>query len=105
MSQITDRFEPGQKVCVTQQIPQRDRVWTTQITGTVEQFRQQKTGSWFARSRHDKLWLDRLVLRKADGEIVTLHLDPYTHVQALDADSTTGARAVAPGESDGVAAK
>lgn len=84
MSHPVDQFKPGQKVVVIQQIAQRDRVWTNKLEGEVVRYEQQKTGSWFAHSRHDKLWLDRLVIKKADGEIVVCNLDPYTHVEALE---------------------
>ena len=83
MPPITDQFKPGQRVVVTQQIPQRERVWTTQVTGTIVKYEQQKTGSWFAHAKDDKLWLDRLTLRKDDGEIVVSNLDEFTHVELL----------------------
>lgn len=85
MAQATDQFEPGMVVKVTQQIAQRDHAWTGTTTGTVVSFERRKTGSWFAHSRHDKLWLDRLTLRTDDGQIVVLNLDPYTHVEVLQA--------------------
>ena len=88
MSQPTDEFTPGQRVVVTQQIPQRDEVWTTRITGTIVAYEQKKTGSWFAHARDDKLWLDRLSLRKDDGEIVMINLDNFTHVELADAAAT-----------------
>jgi len=78
----TDEFQPGQRVKITQQIPQRDEVWTTQTEGEVVRYEQKKTGSWFAHSKNHKLWLDRLVLRKDDGELVVFNLDSYTHVEA-----------------------
>lgn len=81
MTKPTDQFAPGQRVTVLQQIPQRDEVWTTRITGTVVRFEQSKTGSWFAHAKDDRLWLDRLVIRKDDGETVVMNLDPYTHVE------------------------
>jgi len=81
-----DQFELGQKVMVTQQIPQRDKVWTTRITGHVLGYEQRKTGSWYAHAKDDKLWLDRLILQKDDGEVVVCTLDLYTHVQCLDPD-------------------
>ena len=84
MSETTDSFDPGQRVVVTQQIPQRDKVWTTQVCGEVVRFEQRKTGSWFAHAKDDKLWLDRLVIRKDDGEIVVFILDAYTHVARSD---------------------
>jgi len=72
---------PGAAVEVTQQIPHRNRVWTEKVRGTVVAFEQRPTGSWFAHSRDDKLWLDRLVLKREDGEILTLILDKYSHVE------------------------
>jgi len=90
MLQATDVFTPGDRVRVTQQIPQRQRVWTTQTIGTVERFERMKTGSWFARAKDDKLWLDRLTVRKDDGERVVVHLDPYTHVERLTPGSAPG---------------
>ncbi|MDX1682523.1 MAG: hypothetical protein R3336_05345 [Phycisphaeraceae bacterium] len=84
MPETIDEFEPGQQVRVTQQIPQRDEVWTTTVEGEVVSAEQAKTGSWFAHSKDDKLWLDRLVLRKSDGEIIVCNLDGYSHVERLD---------------------
>ena len=90
MSNIpNDQFKPGQRVVVTQQIAQRDEVWTTHVTGEVLKYEQRKTGSWYAGAKDDKLWLDRLTLRKDDGEIVICHLDPYTRVQWLADNPST----------------
>lgn len=83
MNQSTDQFKPGQHVVVTQQIAQRDEVWTTHVAGEVIRYDRRKTGSWYAGAKDDKLWLDRLTLRKDDSEIVVCHLDPYTHVERL----------------------
>ncbi len=85
MAKPTDQFSPGQKVVVTQQIPQRDEVWTTRVVGEVVRYEQKKTGSWFAHAKDDKLWLDRLVLKKEDGEIIVCNLDAYTRVEEVDA--------------------
>jgi len=79
--ELSKQLVPGAIVEVTQQIPHRDRVWTNRIKGTVVSYQQRQTGSWFAHSKDDKLWLDRLVLRKEDGEITSLNLDDYTHIE------------------------
>src|SRR5947199_5054296 len=79
--ELHKQLVPGAIVEVTQQIPHRDRVWTNRIRGTVVSYQQKQTGSWFAHSKDDKLWLDRLVIRKADGEITTLILDDYSNVE------------------------
>ena len=77
------KLAPGAVVEVTQQIPHRDRVWTNRLKGTVISYQQKQTGSWFAHSKDDKLWLDRLVLRKDDGEITSLILDDYTRLEVI----------------------
>lgn len=74
-------FAPGTRVQVTQQIPAVRHVSTTTVEGTVLRYRQAETGSWFAHALHDRLWLDRLELRKDDGEVVVLNLDQYTVVR------------------------
>ena len=80
---IRKQLLPGAIVEVTQQIPHRDRVWTQVVRGTVVSFGQKQTGSWFAHSKNDRLWLDRLVLRKEDGEITTLILDAFSKIEVL----------------------
>ena len=81
--ELSKQLVPGAIVEVTQQIPHRDRVWTQVVRGKVVSFGQKQTGSWFAHSKDDKLWLDRLVLRKEDGEITSLNLDDYTRVEVI----------------------
>ncbi len=79
----TDDLQPGQRVRVTQTIERRDGDWTSVTEGTVESLEQQKTGSWYAHGKDGKLWLVRLRLRKADGEITTLTLDSRTRLEPL----------------------
>ncbi|MBX3354186.1 MAG: hypothetical protein KF724_00635 [Phycisphaeraceae bacterium] len=74
---------PGTRVRVTQQMPQVEKVWTTAVEGTVVRWRQATTGSWFAHARNDRLWLDRLELRRDDGELVTLNLDRYSVIDPV----------------------
>lgn len=83
-SQSQPTLSKGQFVRIVQQIPQRDEVWTTTVEGEVVKTEQKKTGSWYAHSKDDKLWLDRVTLRKADGELIMINLDPYSHVEILD---------------------
>mgnify|MGYP005844871551 CR=1 FL=1 len=81
--EIRKRLRPGAKVRVTQQIAARNYALAAPVEGTVVSFEQKTTGSWFAHGRDDKLWLDRLVLRKSDGEISTLNLDDYSVVDLV----------------------
>ena|SRR5688500_20024796 len=85
--QVRQQLVPGARVKITQQIPARHYAWSADVRGTVVQFQQKQTGSWFAHSKNDKLWLDRLVLRKDDGEMTTLNLDDYSRIE-LEAPSS-----------------
>lgn len=76
-------YRPGLRVRVTQQIPFAKGPVSTTIEGTVLRFGQQKTGSWYAHGKDDKLWLDRLELKKDDGEIVVCNLDQYSRVEVV----------------------
>ena len=82
MALHTTLHQPGKRVRVTQQLAQRDRVWTNTLEGIVTRYQQAKTGSWFAHAKDDQLWLDRLELRMDDGELVTLNLDQFTVIEA-----------------------
>jgi hypothetical protein len=96
---IRKNLRPGVRVKVTQQIAARHYALTSDVTGTVVEYEQKQTGSWFAHSKNDKLWLDRLLIRKADGELTTLNLDDYSHVEIL-ADEPAAAGAGKTNESD-----
>src|SRR4051794_35811045 len=86
--EIRKQLLPGARVNVTQQIAARDYTWTTTVRGTIVDYGQRETGSWFAHSKGDKLWLDRMTIRKDDGEITTLILDDYTRIE-LEAPAST----------------
>ena len=81
---ISTELHPGVRVKVTQQIAARHYSWNTDIIGIIVSFEQKQTGSWYAHAKADKLWLDRLTLRKADGELTTLNLDEFTHIDIVD---------------------
>lgn len=85
---------PGAKVTVTQQIPHRDKTWTNKVSGTILEYKQKPTGSWFAHAKNDKLWLDRLKIQREDGELMMLNLDDYSHVEV----TAPAASAAAPEE-------
>ncbi|HEX8324192.1 MAG TPA: hypothetical protein VF595_09790 [Tepidisphaeraceae bacterium] len=74
---------PGTRVRITQQIAARNYSMASTIEGIVVAYGQETTGSWYAHSRDDKLWLDRVELRKADGELTMLNLDDYSVVEIL----------------------
>ncbi len=90
-SVLTSAYTPGTKVRVTQQIPFGKGVRTVTVEGVVLRYGQQKTGSWFAHAKDDKLWLDRLEIRRDDGEIVVCNLDRYSVVEPVKAGTGSAA--------------
>ncbi len=80
---LTDEYKPGMRVRVTQQIQFGKGVQTSTVEGEILRFGQQKTGSWFAHAKDDKLWLDRLELKKDDGEVVACNLDRFSRVDVV----------------------
>ncbi len=88
MTLTQPEFRPGQRVRITQRVVRIDRpgggTMSTAIEGTITRAYQGKTGSWFAHSKDKKLWLDRLELRKDDGEMVVCNLDQFSEVEVLN---------------------
>lgn len=76
-------LKPGQRVRVTQEVDRREGNWKTVVEGEVVELRSEKTGSWFAHGKDQKLWVNRIVLRKQDGEISVLAVDQATRVEVL----------------------
>jgi len=74
-------FDVGQRVRITHRVPRLSGTLTSVVEGEVVSYGQSKTGSWFAHSKDKKLWLDRVELRKDDGEIVVVNLDRFTTVE------------------------
>ena len=77
------KLDPGVRVCITQAIVGREKTWTTRVEGTVISCKSEPTGSWYAHGKNGKLWLQRVQLRKDDGEITTLVIGPHSKVQVL----------------------
>lgn len=84
MTAVLKKLAPGQRVRVTQQMPRQQNAFAIAVEGVIQRMGQQKTGSWFAHSKDDKLWLDRLELKKTDGELVTINLDRYSVVEHIN---------------------
>ena len=80
---VSKPIAAGTRVRVEQRVPQREEVWTTAVEGEVLSHEMEPTGSWYAHGRKDKLWLPRLRLRKADGELTTLNLDGHSRIVIL----------------------
>lgn len=83
-AQGTLDIRPGRRIRVTRQIPRGSGALVSRVEGEVLRVGQQKTGSWFAHSQDKKLWLDRVELRRDDGEIVVCNLDQMSLIEAID---------------------
>lgn len=79
----TQQLKPGQRIRVTQEIDRREGNWVHEVAGTVLAAQPEKTGSWHARGKDAKLWLQRIRLQKEDGEITTIVVDQHTRVEVL----------------------
>ena len=74
------KLEPGVRVKVVQTIQRREGPWETSVEGEVVEHEAARTGSWFAHAAKGQLWLNRLTVRKDDGELVRLALDGMSRV-------------------------
>ncbi len=73
----------GMRVRICQQIPQHEEAWSTVVEGEVVSCCQEKTDSSFAHGKDDRFWLDRVEIRKADGELTVCNLDRYSRIEVL----------------------
>jgi len=82
---IESQFPPGTPVCVRATVRRRDHDSVAEVVGVVESWDVLSTGSWYAHGKNHKLWLPRLKLRKADGEMTLLVIDNATEIARLEA--------------------
>ena len=78
------KFPSGTPVCVRATVRRRGRDTVSEVVGVVDAWEVLPTGSWFARGKNHKLWLPRLKLRKADGEMTLIVLDDATEIARLE---------------------
>ena len=78
-----DALQTGKRVRITQRVPRQSGEMSITVEGTVVAVGQGKTGSWFAHGKDNKVWLDRVELRKDDGERVVMNLDRFSRVDVV----------------------
>ncbi len=83
MNDAAAEYTVGSKVRVTSSLALGTTHSPFTVEGEILRMGQQKTGSWFAHARDKKLWLDRLELRKDDGELVVVNLDSASSVEVI----------------------
>ena len=77
-------FPAGTPVRVVQVIEGRGLSYETEVIGVVEAWESQPTGAWHAHGKEGRLWLKRLKLRKADGEVTLLVIDDHTSIAKIE---------------------
>jgi len=82
-SQRGQAYGVGSLVRVTRRLGRGESGSHFVVEGEILRMGQQKTGSWYAHSKDKKLWLDRLELEKADGELVVVNLDEGALVELI----------------------
>lgn len=78
-----DQLTAGTRVRITQRVPRQSGEMSITVEGTVVSVGQGKTGSWFAHGKDNKVWLDRVELRRDDGERIVMNLDQYSKVDVV----------------------
>lgn len=78
-------FPPGTPVRVREVTDRRGEDIIVETIGVVEAWEKLPTGSWYAHGKDGRLWLRRLKLRKADGEISVLVIDEGTSIAKIEA--------------------
>ena len=76
-------LKPGQRIRVERTIRTREGDWKTSVEGEVVYVEHRPTGSWFAHGKNDKLWLQRVRIKKSDGELAELVLERDAKVKVL----------------------
>jgi hypothetical protein len=61
-----------------------------EVVGVVESWEDRPTGSWYTKAKYNKVWLKRLTLRKADGEVSILVIDDSTTIAKIESAAPGG---------------
>ncbi len=80
---VHKQIQPGTQVRVEQRIVHRRGAYPTVVEGEVLSHDMEPTGAWYAHGKNDKLWLARLRIKKADGEISVLNLDSNSVITVI----------------------
>ena len=78
-----DSLQVGVRVRVHQRIRRADLWVDFVVEGELVALERRPTGSWFAHGKNGRLWLNRIVLKKPDGEQSELVIDEQTQIERL----------------------
>ena len=74
---------PGDRVEVKHQVKVGQKIWDTQVIGTVERVERRRHGLHFRRQYDDKVFSDLVVLKLADGTLSTITIDEFTDLRKI----------------------
>lgn len=80
---LASKLPAGTRVRVTQSFQGGAQAVEARVEGVVEAWEAEPTGSWHAHGKDGRLWLNRLRLRKDDGELTLLVIDERSDVEQL----------------------
>ena len=74
----------GTRVRVTQSFQAGAASVEAEVEGVVDAWESEPTGSWYAHGEGGRLWLNRLRLRKDDGELTLLVIDERSRIEQIE---------------------
>ena len=80
---VSTALKPRGQVQRPNWVPTRDYMLVDGVEGEVVRCFTKRTGSWHAHGRDGRLWLERLQIRKDDGELTMLNLDAESAIMVL----------------------
>jgi hypothetical protein len=81
------RIRPGSRIRVKQRVTVGSRSWPIEVTGVVQEVKPVPTGIHTDRVPQDDLWVESVLLEKADGELSRVAFDENTEVEFLSTGS------------------
>src|SRR5206468_7272055 len=73
----------GSRIRVRQTVTVGSRSWPLEVTGVVREIKPIVTGIHTDRVKKDDLWVESVLLEKADGELTRVTFDENTRVEVL----------------------
>jgi hypothetical protein len=76
----------GQRIRVRQRVTVGPRSWPLEVSGVVREVRPIETGIHTERVRSEDMWVESVLLEKADGELTRVTFDEDTQLEILKSD-------------------